>query len=147
MLESEPRPTGAKHMVIMGCDSLGASVALSLAEKGHRVHLLDSRPEAFDRLPPDAVGDGQITPIVGEGSLQKDLIKASIRDADVFMALYDLDTTNALAGQFAKTIYDVPVVICRIDDPDRQEMYNELGLVAISATRYVTQMVVNEAIS
>ena len=147
MLESDAPSTGAKHTVIMGCDSLGAAVATSLVERGHTVHIVDTRPDAFDRLPVGVIQDGRIVPIIGDGALASDLAKASIQDADVFMALSDVDTTNALAGQIAKHIHEVPRVICRIDDPSRQEMYNELGMVAISSTNFVTQMVIDEAIA
>ena len=73
-------------MVIMGCDSLGASVAISLTEQGHTVYILDSRPEAFDRLPAGEMEDGRIVPIIGNGTLRQDLMSASVQEADVFMA-------------------------------------------------------------
>ena len=92
------------------------------------------------------IQDGHIVPILGDGAIAGDLVKASIQDADVFMALSDIDTINALAGQIAKHIHKVPRVICRIDDPSRQEMYNDLDMVAISSTNFVTQTMIDEAV-
>ena len=138
MLQPNQRESGSRHTVIMGCDGVGVLVATSLSGQGHTVHVLDSRSEAFEGLPPGEIEAGRIVPIVGDGTLQQDLVRASIQEADVFMALSKTDTRNALAAQMARQLYQVPRVICRIDDPTLQEMYSDLGIVAISATRLVT---------
>ena len=129
----------------MGCDGLAASVAITLSDRGHTVHILDTDVESFDRLPSGKIQAGDIVPIVGDGTLQQDLLKASIQDADVFMALSDSDTKNALAAQIAKSIFQVPAVVSRIDDPVIQGIYNGLGIVAIGATSIVTEMAVEAA--
>ena len=132
-------------MVLMGCGELGASIATSLSEQGHTVHVLDLHAEHFDRLPPGQIENGHIVPIIGDGTLQQDQMRASVPDADVFMALSDEDADNALASQMTKNLYEVPTVICRIDDPTMQEMYKDLDLVAISGRTLVTEMVIREA--
>ena len=129
----------------MGCDGLGISVAAALTEQGHTVHILDPRAEAFGRLPPGEVEQGRIVPIVGDGTLQQDLERAYIKDAHVFMALTDIDTRNVLAAQMARHLYQVPKVICRIDDPTTQKMYNDLGIVALSSMTLVSQSAVRAA--
>ena len=139
------REAGSKRMVIMGCGWLGAYVASTLSEQGHSVHILDVDREAFERLPASAISDGRIVPIIGDGTVHRDLVNAAVQDADVFIALTGRDSMNALAGQTARHIYHVPQVICRIDDPTRQEMYDELGLVAVSATALAREMVVRAA--
>ena len=145
MLQFSQREAGSKRVVIMGCDGLGASVAATLSEQGHELHILNTDREGFDRLPASAIADGHIVPIVGDATLHSDLVKASIQDADVFMALTNLDARNALASQMAKLIYRVPMVICRVDDVSKQEMYSKLGLKAVSATTLVSQAVVEAA--
>lgn len=147
IFEPDKTAAGPKHTVIMGCESLGAAVSTALAERGHKIHIVDTRRESFDRLPVSVIQDGHIVPVLGNGTIAGDLVKASIQDADVFMALSDNDTINALAGQIAKHIHKVPRVICRIDDPSRQEMYNDLDMVAISSTNFVTQTIIDEAVS
>ena len=128
----------------MGCNGIGAAVATTLVNQGHTVHVLDSHEGAFGRLPPGGIEEGHIVPIIGDGTLQQGLVKASVQDADVFMALSNSDTRNALAAQRAKQVYQVPKVICRIDDPDLNEMYNELDIQAVGATMLVTEMLVKE---
>jgi trk system potassium uptake protein TrkA len=129
----------------MGCDALAASVAITLSDQGHAVYVLDPDVESFDRLPPGKIEAGEMVPIAGDGTVQQDLLKAGVQDADVFMALSDSDTRNALAGQIAKSIFQVPTVISRIDDPVLQEMYKGLGIQAIGARVIVTGMAVKAA--
>ena len=145
MLRFDQRESGVKRMVIMGCDGLASSIATSLSEQGHMVHILDLNSEAFDRLPRGKIEDHHIVPIIGDGTRQQDLRRASIEEADVFMALSEVDARNALAVQMARHLYEVPTVICRIDDPTLQQMYTGLGIVAIGATSLVTEMVVEAA--
>ena len=96
---------------------------------------------AFDVLPPGTVEAGQIVPMVGDGTLESDLRGAFVQDAGVFVAVSGRDSFNALAAQLAKHVLQVPTVICRINDPTRNEMYRALGLVTVSATRLVSDLV------
>ena len=142
-----PNGAGAKRVVIVGCGRLGATITTALAERGCAIHILDLNFAAFERLPSGMISDGQIVPIVGDGTIESDLRKAFSHEAEVFIAVTGRDTRNALAAQTAKHIFQVPNVICRMNDPIRTEMYNELGIVAISATKLVSDMVLVEAIS
>ena len=137
--------SGSKRIVAAGCGRLGASVANALAELGYTIYILDLNISAFERLPSDKVREGQITPIVGDGTLESDLRKTHIQQAEVFLAVMGRDTQNALSAQTAKYVFQVPKVICRMHDPVRTEMYNQLGIMAISGTKLVTDMVLAEA--
>ena len=123
-------------VVIMGCGRVGARLAASLDADGHSVTILDTNAYSFRRLPPDFKG----TAFVGNGTDEGALIKAGIEEADVFLSLTQGDNRNVMAAQMAKYIFKVPRVICRIYDPLRQEMYNSLGLEAISPTTIFTEM-------
>lgn len=83
--------------------------------------------------------------MVGDGTVYADLRKTPVRDAGVFIAVSGRDTQNALAAQIARHIFEVPNVICRMNDPDRQAMYQELGLKAISGIKPLTDLVVRAA--
>ena len=133
----------SKLVVIVGSGRVGLSAATSLSDEGHTVHLLDVSAEAFDLVPEGKIKDGRIVPIIGDGTLERDLRRATAHDADVFIAVARRDTTNAMSGQIAKHVFRVPSVICRINDPVRKEMYAQLGLITVSATRMVTDMVLD----
>ena len=134
-----------KTVLIMGCGRLGALIATSLVEQGCKVHILDRAAETFQRLPEVMVQEGSIEPVVGDGTHQADLRKASIRDADVFIAVSGRDTQNALAAQIALHVFEIPDVICRMNDLTRKEMYDGLGVTAVSGLQLVADMMIAAA--
>ncbi len=133
MLQTDRTTVGDRKVTIMGCGGMAASIAITLSDQGYGIHILDLRIDSFNRLPPGKTQSGEIIPIVGDGTLQQNLLKAAIEDADVFMALSDSDTRNALAAQVASNIFRVPTVICRVEDPIMQKVY--LGLAQASSGR------------
>ena len=145
MLQTDRTTVGNRKVTIMGCGGLAASVAVTLSDQGYSVHILDRRIDSFNRLPPGKTESGEIVPIVGDGTLQNDLLKAAVEDADVFMALSESDTRNALAAQIASNIFRVPTVVCRVEDPIMQKVYSGLGIVTIGATALVADNAVKAA--
>ena len=117
-------------VVIMGSGRVGAQLAGLLDAEGHQVTVLDTDAYSFRRLPPDFGG----TALVGNGLDQEALKRAGIEEADAFVVVTQGDNRNVMAAQIAKHIFNVPRVICRIYDPLRQELYQTLGLEAISPT-------------
>jgi trk system potassium uptake protein TrkA len=117
-------------VIIMGSGRVGAQLAGMLDAEGYQVTVLDTDTYSFRRLPPDFKGAA----LVGNGVDQEALKRAGIEDADVFVAVTQGDNRNVMAAQIAKHIFNVPRVICRIYDPLRQELYQMLGLEAISPT-------------
>jgi trk system potassium uptake protein TrkA len=145
MLQTDRTTVGNRKVTIMGCGSLAASVAVTLSDQGYAVHILDRRIDSFNRLPPGKTQSGEIVPIVGDGTLQNGLLKAAVEDADVFMALSQSDTRNALAAQVASNIFRVPTVVCRVEDPVMQKVYAGLGIVTIGATTLVADNAIKAA--
>lgn len=129
------------RVVIMGCGRVGSQLATKLDEDKHDVTILDMNAYQFQRFLPETFGGKRMT---GNGVDQDVLVKAGIKEADAFIALTQGDNRNITASQVAKHIFNVPKVICRIKDPIREEMYNELGLRTISPTRIGTKMALEE---
>ena len=136
---------GPKHILIVGSGDLGAVVAKALVDQGNTVHVLDRTPDSFDRLPSGAVEEGRIVPVVGDGTSHDDLARAGIREVDVFMSLMRNDSDNILSAQVAKHEFSVDVVVCRVDDPELQSMYEEMGLITIGATSLLVDVAVQTA--
>lgn len=123
-------------VVIMGCGRVGAQLAGLLDAEGHQVTILDTDAYSFRRLSPDFKG----TALVGNGLDQEALKRAGIEEADAFVVVTQGDNRNVMAAQIAKHIFNVPKVICRIYDPLRQELYQTLGLEALSPTTIFAQI-------
>ena len=124
------------NILIMGCGRVGARLASLLDEDGHKVTILDNDTYSFRRLPTSFGG----TALFGNGIDEESLKKAGIEEADVFLAVTQGDNRNVMSCQIAKSIFNVPRVVCRIYDPLREEMYNALGLETISPTKIFAQL-------
>jgi len=125
------------RIVIVGCGRVGAKLAADFADEGHQVSVVDLRQTAFRRLPQGF--RGQL--VLGTGIDEDVLRNAGIQQADVFIAVTDNDNTNIMAAQIAQVIYQVPKVVLRIYDPERAEIYRDLGLTVICPTRTVSEMI------
>ena len=123
-------------ILIMGCGRVGAQLAILLDADGHQITVIDIDAHSFRRLPPSFGG----TALVGDGTDEEMLKKAGIADADAFVAVTQGDNRNVMAAQIAKNIFNVPRVICRIYDPLRKDVYEALGLEAISPTTVFAQL-------
>ena len=117
-------------IVILGCGRVGSTLAMMMVRAGHKVSVIDTSSDAFQRLPPEFSGET----FVGNGVDEDVLIRAGIREADAFAAVTNGDNRNIMASQIAKEIFQVKKVVCRIYDPIREQTYHELGLETISPT-------------
>lgn len=128
-------------VLIVGCGRVGALLARRLDAEGHQVTILDNDSYSFRRLQfytdlPEFKG----TALRGNGIDEEALKRAGIETTDVFFALTQGDNRNIMACQIAKHIFNVPKTICRIYDPLRKEIYNTLGIEAISPTTIITDI-------
>jgi trk system potassium uptake protein TrkA len=126
--------------IIMGCGRVGARLAGLLDNAGHNVTVLDTDSYSLRRLPSGFKGKA----LVGNGIDEEALKRAGIEHADVFFALTQGDNRNIMASQIARHIFGVKRVICRIYDPLRQEMYENMGIESISPTTIFADMLMRK---
>jgi trk system potassium uptake protein len=125
-------------VVIMGCGRVGILLTQELAKAGHDVSVIDKNASAFDRLPPGF----EAKTFVGLGFDRNVLEDAGIEDADAFLAVSSGDNSNIVSARVAREHYRVPMVIARIYDPYRADIYERLNIPTVSTTRWgVKQMI------
>lgn len=120
------------RVIIMGCGRVGEQVARLMADEGHDVVVVDCSAEALERLGPNFKG----RKVKGVGFDREVMVKAGIEQADAFAAASSSDNANILAARIARNIFRVPVVVARLYDPRRAEIYRRLGLLTISSTNW-----------
>lgn len=124
------------NVLIIGCGRVGAQLAALMDAEGNKVTVLDVTANSFRRLPSTFGG----TAIVGDGTDEGSLRKAGIERADAVVVVTQGDNRNVMSAQIAKVVFNVPKVICRIYDPLRKDIYDTLGLDAVSPTTVFAQL-------
>lgn len=118
------------YIIIVGCGSLGAHLASELSREGQDVVTVDQDEAAFRELSAEYSG----FTITGDATEVDVLLSARIQDADVVVACTENDSVNLMIAQIAKKLHQVPVVMARVFNPARQDIYKELGIDTLCAT-------------
>jgi trk system potassium uptake protein len=133
------------NVVVMGCGRVGSMLAVRLDTMGHSVAIIDQEPTAFRRLGDDFGGQT----FAGVGFQQSTLVAAGIKQADAFAAVSSGDNSNIISARVARETFNVPVVVARIYDFRRAEIYERLGIPTIATVPYtahrLTQLILGEA--
>lgn len=119
-----------KYIIIIGCGRLGSFIANQMSSQGHSVVVIDKQESAFFALGDEFSGfkiEGDITEILL-------LEKAKVQRADVVLAVTNDDNLNLMLVQVCKQIYNVPKVIARVEKPEKQQLFEELGVYSICPT-------------
>src|SRR5215510_12479772 len=125
------------NFIVVGCGRVGVELCYNLFKSGHQVVVVDSRKEAFNRLPPDFRG----RTLEGEGLAENVLERAGIREADGLAAVTNSDTMNAVVAHAAREFYNVPVVVARNYDPNLRGVIEAFGLQTVGSTYWGAQRV------
>ena len=116
------------NTLIFGCEILTDLITKYLQSRGYNVTVV-----AYER---DLLIDLERkytlpTILIKDQIMQEYLQGSNINNADMFLALSADDHTNVMLAQVAKYLFDVKTVICRIEDPELNEIYSELDLTVI----------------
>ena len=115
------------YTVIIGCGRLGANLANTLSEEGENVLILDQNKESFRKLSSSFGG----LAVEGDGTELETLKAADVQRADTVIAVTNNDNINIMIAQIAKECFSVKKVISRLFDPERECVYQELGIDTI----------------
>ncbi len=125
------------HIVIAGCGRVGASLAEMLSYEGHDVVIIDRDIRSFARLGRTFNG----VTIEGIAFDEEVLKEAGIEYADVFAAVTNFDSTNLMASEIAKSVFEVPKVISRLYNPDKELTFYKMGIDYICGTTLMTSRI------
>jgi trk system potassium uptake protein TrkA len=104
--------------IIIGCGRLGANIADMFAVQGKDVVIIDSEESSFRKLSSDYSG----FKIEANATDFEALKLAGIEKAVLVVAVTDNDNVNIMVSQIAKVIFNVPKVIMRIYDTDKEQI-------------------------
>jgi trk system potassium uptake protein TrkA len=116
--------------LIVGCGRVGSALAKLLDADGHEVIVVDENAAAFKRLAQSFKGHF----VVGTGIDYDVLKRAGAATADGFIAVTNGDNRNIMAALIAQRMFKIKRIVARIYDPQRGQMYRELGVQTVCPT-------------
>lgn len=125
------------NIVIVGCGRVGAELAFSLFQRGHRVSVIDHLSSAFNNLNPAFRGHL----VEGEALNREVLERAGIEQADAMAAVTNSDALNAVVAHVARSVYNISNVVARNYDPRWRSLYESFELQVVSSSSWGAQRI------
>ncbi len=98
------------RVIVCGAGQVGYGIAEKLSTEGIEVTVIDNNSDLLQRVRDNLDARG----IHGHGSHPDVLAQAGARDADMLIAVTQVDEVNMIACQVAHSIFEVPIRIARI---------------------------------
>ncbi|MDI9461764.1 MAG: potassium channel family protein [Saccharofermentanales bacterium] len=119
------------QVLIIGAGKLGRELATALLDRDDQVILVDIKPESLrlaEQIP--------CVKILGDMTDKEVLRRAQIETADVVCCVADSDNINIMATWVATRIFAVPRVLTRMYNPQKEDVFQALGMQTISSTQF-----------
>ena len=131
------------YVIIVGGGKTGSQLATQLLGEGHRVRLIEDRPNILERL------RGELPEEIvyfGDGSSPAVLEAVGIGQAQVLAAVTGEDETNLVVTSLARFEFNVPRIIARVNNPKNAWLFNqEMGVdVALNQTDILAKLIAEE---
>lgn len=131
MKETGKRKPEKGLIVIIGCGRLGANVAAMFSRRGNDVVMIDKDGDSFRKLSPEYSGFS----VEADATDIDALKKADIDKACILVAVTDNDNVNIMVSQIARVIFNIPKVIARLYDADKEKINSEHSIHTIYPTK------------
>ena len=113
--------------LIIGCSSLGATIANKFSKEGKNLMVVDIEPKNFERLSDRFSG----YTIVGDVTDINTLEKAGIASCKEIIVTTGSENTNLFVAHIARKIFDVPNIYLRLSEPDNEILIKGMDINAI----------------
>ncbi|MBE6763856.1 MAG: Trk system potassium transporter TrkA [Ruminococcaceae bacterium] len=115
------------NIIIVGCGKVGLELAERLSADGHAVTMMDTNANLMQKV----LGPLDVQGVVGNGTSYRAQMEAGVPDADLLIAVTDIDETSLLSCLIARKAGDCQT-IARVRSPEYFEeirfIKEELGL-------------------
>ncbi len=115
-------------IIISGAGEVGSHLAKMLSGGAHDITVIDSDPKLLD----DISGIADVVTVEGDSTTFSILKKASVRKADLFLAVNQVENINIISAMLAKQL-GAKKTIARIDNneylaPNNKEIFINMGI-------------------
>jgi len=113
-------------VIIVGGGNTGSYLAGLLLEGGHKVRIIEARPQLLEKLKHELPHE---IIVAGDGSSPDVLDSAGISNAQVLAAVTGDDETNLVITSLARFEFGVPRIIGRVNNPKNAWLFSaEMGV-------------------
>jgi len=113
------------QVLILGCNQLTTHLVPDLAQADYDVTVVSRDRQCLAQV----ANIPRVTVILATEPMMQDYLQAGgIDTTDIFLALSSDDHQNALVAQIALYIFNVPNVVCHLNNPQLQLLYAGLGM-------------------
>lgn len=129
------------YIMIIGGGKVGYFLAKHLAQDKHTVVLIEKDRELCNKL----AAELDVVVVYGDGCELLILEEAKIDRADVVAAVTGADEDNLVICQIAKEKFKVRRTVARVNDPDNEYTFSELGVdIPIDDTSIIAKIIEEE---
>lgn len=132
------------YIVISGGGKIGSYLASVLLKSGNEVAVIEEVRNRADRLSVEL--EGRYLVIHGDGCDSRFQEDAGIRRADVFVATTGQDDSNLVSCEIAQSVFKVPRVIARVNNPKNLRIFRKVGIECVSSTTLIANLIEEEAL-
>lgn len=129
--------------MIVGGGKTGSHLASLLLAEGHRVVIVDQRPDVLERLRKEISTEYVFE---GDGTDPTLLETAGINEANVLAAVTGEDEANLVIATLGRFEFGVPRIIARVNNPKNSWLFTgEMGVdVALNQADILTKLILEE---
>jgi trk system potassium uptake protein TrkA len=126
------------YVVVVGGGKVGYHLTKSLLNEGQEVLVIEKDQAKASRMTRELGA----TVIHGDGAEVATLAEGGVERADVVAAVTGHDEDNLIIAQVAKSRFDVPRTVVRINNPRNEFIFERLGIDAtVSATQVILSVI------
>ncbi len=129
------------HIVIVGAGKIGYFLAKRLSAGAHTVSVVDKDRAVCEEIARKL----EVLMVNGDGCDPRILEEAGAPRADVLAAVTGDDEDNLIICQLAKELFNVRRTVGRVNNPDNEYTFSELGIdVPIDSTKIIAKIIEEE---
>ncbi|PSQ42695.1 potassium transporter [Halobacteriales archaeon QS_9_68_42] len=126
------------RVIVIGGGRVGREVANRLEDRGENVVIVDD-----DESVVETAREAGFTVRIGDGTNLETFRSAGADNASTIIAATGDDDANLLIGRLATTKFDPERVVCRANQPENVEAFDDLGVRVISSSHAIAQEIDN----
>ena len=129
------------YIIVVGAGKVGYFLAKRLQASRHTVSIIDRDKSLCEEIARELGG----LVISGDGCDPRILEEAGIERADVLAAVTGDDEDNLIICQLAKERFNVRRTVGRVNNPDNEHTFSELGIdVPVNSTNIIAKIIEEE---